>query len=77
MAAEAVAPVRKYEAEAAARQIDRTKYMTRREAARFLGVPFERIAPMVARGGLKGTWRGHWLYIERASAEEFKRRAQR
>lgn len=52
--------------------IDRARYMTRKEAAAFLGVPFERIAPLVARGRLSGTWRGHWLYIERASAEAYR-----
>ncbi len=48
--------------------VDRGKYMTRTEAAKLLGVPQERIAPLVARGRLKGLWRGHWLYIERESA---------
>ena len=52
--------------------IDRTRYMTRREASAYLGVPFERLAPLVARGRLTGTRRGHWLYIERASAQAYR-----
>lgn len=49
--------------------VDRTKYMTRSEAAKLLGVPHERIAPLVAQGRLKALQRGHWLYIERESAK--------
>ncbi len=57
--------------------VDRTRYMTRTEAAAYLGLPFERLAPLVARKRLTGTWRGHWLYIERASAEKFKHAGHR
>lgn len=53
--------------------VDRDKYMTRKEAAEYLGVPFERMKPMLDRGALKGLQRGKVWYIERESAKNRKR----
>ena len=52
--------------------VDRSKYMTREEAATYLGIPFERVKPLIDRGALKGTQRGRWHYVERASAKAYK-----
>lgn len=46
--------------------------MTREEAAAYLGIPFERVKPLIDRGALKGTQRGRWHYVERSSAKAYK-----
>lgn len=69
--------MRKYDEEAAARQIDRSVWMTREEAATFLGIPFNRLKPLIDRGVLKSTRRGSWFYVERASAKAYKERGGR
>src|SRR3546814_5718573 len=38
--------------------VDRGKYMTREEAAAYLGIPFERVKPLIDRGALKSVQRG-------------------
>ncbi len=46
--------------------------MTREEAAAYLGIPFERVKPLIDRGALKSAQRGRWHYVERASAKAYK-----
>lgn len=54
--------------------VDRDKYMTRLEAAEYLGVAFYRVKPMIDEGKLKGLQRGKVWYVERASAKALKER---
>lgn len=65
---------RKRDSEQSARDIDRRKYMTRTEAAIALGVGQGAVLPMWKQGRLRGIQRGKWLYIERESVEDFKRK---
>jgi len=52
--------------------VDRNKYMTRKEAAEYLGLTFERVKPLIDKGILKGLQRGHVWYVERESARRLK-----
>lgn len=54
--------------------VDRSKYMTRQEAAAYLGIPFERVKPLINSGKLNGLQRGKVWYVERASAKALKDR---
>jgi hypothetical protein len=65
---------RKYDEEAAVRQIDRSVWMTREEAGALIGLPWERIKPLIDRGTLKGLQRGKRWYVERRSAQTYKDR---
>lgn len=53
-------------------KVDRKKYMSRAEAAEYLGIPFERVKPLIDKGILKGLQRGKMWYVERASAKALK-----
>lgn len=53
---------------------DRDKYMTRAEAAKELGIPFERVKPLIDKEILKGLQRGKIWYVERASVKRLKER---
>lgn len=66
--------VRKYDEEDAARQIDRSVWLTREEAGALIGLPWERIKPLIDRGDLKGLQRGKRWYVERRSAQAYKDR---
>lgn len=55
-------------------KVDKAKYMTRSEAAAYLGITFDQVGPLLARGVLAGITRGHWQYVERLSAEKYKKR---
>lgn len=66
--------VRKYDEEAAARQIDRSVWLTREEAGALIGLPWERIKPLIDRGELTGLQRGKRWYVERRSAQAYKDR---
>lgn len=66
--------VRKYDKEAASRQIDRSVWMTREEAGALIGLPWERIKPLIDRGALKGLQRGRRWYVSRKSAQEYRDR---
>lgn len=48
--------------------------MSRKEAAEYLGIPFERVKPLIDNGKLKGLQRGKIWYVERASAKQLKER---
>lgn len=65
---------RKRDSEESSRDIDRTVWMSRAEAAQVMGVASNWIKPLVDQGEIKGLQRGKWLYIERASAAAYVRR---
>lgn len=69
--------MRKYEAEATARQIDRSVWMTQSEAAALLGLQHSDIRPLIDRGSLKSLRRGHWWYVDRKSAQALKDKRER
>lgn len=52
--------------------VDRSKYMTREEAASYLGIPFYKVKPLIDKGKLKALQRGKVWYVERASAKRLK-----
>lgn len=54
--------------------VDRKKYMTRQEAAKELGIPFERVKPLIDKGKLTGLQRGKVWYVDRASVQTLKER---
>lgn len=54
--------------------VDRKKYMTRADAAAELGIPFERVKPLIDKGQLAGLQRGKVWYVERKSVEALKKR---
>jgi excisionase family DNA binding protein len=54
--------------------VDRDAYMTRQEAADYLGIPIYKVKPLIDSGTLKGLQRGRFWYVERASAEALKKR---
>lgn len=69
------APVpRKYDDEATARQIDRSVWMTREEAATALHTDHQSIKPLIDRGALVGLQRGRRWYVSRKSVQEYKNR---
>lgn len=53
-------------------KIDRSKYMSRKEAAEELGIPFERVKPLIDNGKLRGLQRGKVWYVERESVKRLK-----
>lgn len=57
--------------------VDHKKYMSRTEASEYLGMPWNRIKPLIDDGTLKGLQRGHAWYVERASARNLKRNIKR
>lgn len=65
---------RKYDDEADARQIDRSVWMTREEAAAALGTQHRSIKPLIDSGDLKGLQRGRRWYVTRESVQAYKRR---
>jgi hypothetical protein len=65
---------RKRDSEESSRDIDRSVWMPRAEAAQVLGIPSNWIKPLVDKGELRGLQRGKWLYIERASASAYQKR---
>jgi hypothetical protein len=65
---------RKRDSEESSRDIDRTVWMSRAEAAQVMGVSQNWIKPLVDQGEIKGLQRGKWLYIERKSAAAYVRR---
>lgn len=53
---------------------DRDKYVSRQEASKILGIPSERILPMIRRGEvLEGLQRGKWWYVTRESIAAYQR----
>lgn len=68
---------RKRDSEESSRDIDRTVWMSRQEAAQEMGVASNWIKSLVEQGEIKGLQRGKWLYIERASAKTYLRRQGR
>lgn len=65
---------RKHDEEAAARQIDRSVWMTREEAATALGTQHRSIKPLIDSGDLQGLQRGKRWYVSRRSVEAYKKR---
>lgn len=53
---------------------DRSKYVSRQEAARILGIPPERILPLIRNGSLSGQQRGKWWYVSRESLNTFQQK---
>jgi hypothetical protein len=51
---------------------DPSKYVSRAEAAKMLGVPDNRILPMIKDGLLVGLQRGKWWYVSRDSIAYYK-----
>lgn len=51
--------------------VDHNKYMSRADAVKALGIPFERIKPMIDRGQLEGYQRGKVWYVSRASVAAY------
>lgn len=68
---------RQRDSEESSRDIDRSVWMPRSEAAQVLGIPSNWIKALVDKGELRGLQRGKWLYIERASADTYKRKKAR
>lgn len=64
---------RKYDEEADARQVDRSVWMTREEAAAALHTNHQSIKPLIDSGDLKGLQRGHRWYVSRESVKAYLR----
>lgn len=52
---------------------DRSKYVSRKEAAALTGWTRERITMIIASGEVRTVQRGKWVYIERASLAAYRR----
>jgi hypothetical protein len=59
-------PVNEYEG------IDRTQYMSRKDAAAELGVSYQQVNLLYLRGKLRGVRRGHWIHISQESIQAMK-----
>lgn len=53
---------------------DKAKWLSRTEAGKALGLPWERIKPLIDKGELTGLQRGHQWYVDRASVAAFIKR---
>lgn len=53
---------------------DKAKWMSRTDASKALGLPWERIKPLIDKGQLKGLQRGHQWYVGRESVAAFIKR---
>jgi hypothetical protein len=52
--------------------LDRSKYMSRKDAAAELGISYEALTLLYKRGKLRGVRRGHWIHISRESIQAMK-----
>jgi hypothetical protein len=52
--------------------LDRSKYMSRKDAATELGISYEALTLLVKRGKLPHVRRGHWLHVSREAVQAMK-----